>query len=110
MDNLPAQVRLTTIEDRVDEAITERRTKMGKIVVSENVSLDGVVQDPRGRMTWEYGRSPSRCCSPPRFMRCRSVCASMALFTGAIAVGCVSLHGIAAGIVPMMLLRRLRRG
>jgi dihydrofolate reductase len=27
---------------------TERRTQMGKIVVSENVSLDGVVQDPAG--------------------------------------------------------------
>jgi hypothetical protein len=26
----------------------ERRTKMGKIVVSENVSLDGVIQDPAG--------------------------------------------------------------
>ena len=41
----------------------------------------------------------------------------MALFTGAIAGGCVGLHGIvgmalgiAAGIVPMMLFRRLRRG
>jgi hypothetical protein len=43
--------------------------------------------------------------------------ASMALFTGAIAGGCVGLHGIvgmalgiAAGIVPMMLFRRFRRG
>jgi dihydrofolate reductase len=27
---------------------SERRIKMGKIVVSENVSLDGVVQDPAG--------------------------------------------------------------
>ena len=40
----------------------------------------------------------------------------MALFTGAIAGGCVGLHGIvgmalgiAVGIVPMMLFRRLRR-
>ena len=43
--------------------------------------------------------------------------ASMAVFTGAIASGCVGLHGIvgtehgtAAGFVPMMLLRCLRRG
>ena len=43
--------------------------------------------------------------------------ASMALFTGAIAGGCVFLHGIvgmalgiAAGFVPMMVLQRLRRG
>jgi hypothetical protein len=41
----------------------------------------------------------------------------MALFTGAIAGVCVGLHGvvgmalgIAAGIVPMMVLRRFRRG
>jgi hypothetical protein len=41
----------------------------------------------------------------------------MALFTGAIAGGCVGLHGImgmalgiAVGIVPMMLLRGFRRG
>jgi hypothetical protein len=41
----------------------------------------------------------------------------MVLFTGAIAGGCVGLHGIdgmalgiAAGSVPMVLLRRLRRG
>jgi hypothetical protein len=41
----------------------------------------------------------------------------MALFTRAIAGGCVGLHGIvgmglgiAAGVVPMMLSRRLRRG
>jgi hypothetical protein len=26
----------------------ERRTEMGRIVVSENVALDGVVQDPAG--------------------------------------------------------------
>ncbi len=43
--------------------------------------------------------------------------ASMALFTGAIAGGCVGLHGIvgmalgiAVGFVPMMLFRRLQRG
>ena len=42
---------------------------------------------------------------------------SMALFTDAIAGGCVGLHsiagmglGIAAGIVPMLLFRRMRRG
>ncbi len=69
-------------------------------------------------MTQEYcTRSPSRRRSPPRFMQGRSVCTAMALFTGAIAGGCVGLHGIvgmglgiAAGITPMILFRRLRRG
>jgi dihydrofolate reductase len=32
----------------VADNANERRTEMGKIVVSENVSLDGVVQDPAG--------------------------------------------------------------
>jgi hypothetical protein len=43
-------------------------------------------------------------------------CTSTAIFTGAFAGGCVGLHGIvgmglgiAAGIVTMMVLRRLRR-
>jgi hypothetical protein len=47
----------------------------------------------------------------------RSVCTAMVLFTDAIAASCVGLHGIVgmklgipAGIVPMMLLRLLRRG
>ena len=31
----------------VDNA-NERRTEMGTIVISENVSLDGVIQDPAG--------------------------------------------------------------
>jgi hypothetical protein len=50
-------------------------------------------------------------------MPCRSVWTATTLFTGAIAGGCVGLHGIvgmaigiAAGIVPTMLFRRLRRG
>src|SRR6266705_3590987 len=30
------------------ETPTKRRTEMGKIVISENVSLDGVIQDPAG--------------------------------------------------------------
>jgi hypothetical protein len=55
MDSLPAHVRLTSIEDRVDEAITERRTKMGKIVISEDVSLDGVVEDPTGEEGFNQG-------------------------------------------------------
>jgi len=32
-----------------------RRTEMGKIVVSENVSLDGVVQDPTGEEGFRHG-------------------------------------------------------
>ena len=30
---------------------------MGKIIVSENVSLDGVVQDPTGEEGFEIGRA-----------------------------------------------------
>src|SRR6266516_4187557 len=33
----------------------ERRTEMGKIVVSDNVSLDGVVQDPTGDEGFKVG-------------------------------------------------------
>jgi dihydrofolate reductase len=33
----------------------ERRTEMGRIVVSENVSLDGVVQDPTGEEGFSRG-------------------------------------------------------
>jgi dihydrofolate reductase len=32
-----------------------RRTEMGTIVISENVSLDGVVQDPTGEEGFEFG-------------------------------------------------------
>jgi hypothetical protein len=32
--------------------------------------------------------------SPPRFVRYRSGCASMALSTGAIAGDCVGIHGV----------------
>jgi dihydrofolate reductase len=33
----------------------EKRTEMGKIVVSENVSLDGVVEDPTGEEGFRHG-------------------------------------------------------
>jgi dihydrofolate reductase len=33
----------------------ERRTEMGKIVISENVTLDGVVQDPTGEEGFRHG-------------------------------------------------------
>jgi dihydrofolate reductase len=33
----------------------ERRTEMGKIVVSENVTLDGVIQDPSGVEGFKHG-------------------------------------------------------
>jgi hypothetical protein len=32
-----------------------KETEMGKIVISENVSLDGVVQDPTGEEGFERG-------------------------------------------------------
>jgi hypothetical protein len=31
-----------------ERVVDERRTDMGKIIVSENVTLDGVIQDPAG--------------------------------------------------------------
>jgi dihydrofolate reductase len=34
---------------------TERRTEMGRIVVSDNASLDGVIQDPAGDEGFERG-------------------------------------------------------
>jgi dihydrofolate reductase len=37
------------------QADAERRTKMGEIVISENVSLDGVVQDPTGEEGFRHG-------------------------------------------------------
>jgi dihydrofolate reductase len=33
----------------------ERRSEMGKIVISENVTLDGVVQDPTGEEGFKHG-------------------------------------------------------
>jgi dihydrofolate reductase len=33
----------------------KRRTEMGKIVISENVSLDGVIQDPTGEEGFRHG-------------------------------------------------------
>src|SRR5207302_8054542 len=33
----------------------ERETEMGKIVISENVSLDGVVEDPTGEEGFRHG-------------------------------------------------------
>jgi hypothetical protein len=35
-----------------------RRTELGKIVVSENVTLDGVIQDPAGDEGFRAGRPP----------------------------------------------------
>jgi dihydrofolate reductase len=37
------------------EPANERRTEMGKIVISENVSLDGVVEDPTGEEGFRHG-------------------------------------------------------
>ena len=40
----------------VPAAPARRRTEMGKIVVSENVTLDGVIQDPAGDEGFRAGR------------------------------------------------------
>jgi dihydrofolate reductase len=39
----------------VNNNAKRRRTEMGKIIVSENVSLDGVVQDPTGEEGFRHG-------------------------------------------------------
>jgi dihydrofolate reductase len=39
----------------VADSADERRTEMGKIVVSDNVSLDGVIQDPAGDEGFRVG-------------------------------------------------------
>jgi dihydrofolate reductase len=39
----------------VADDTTERRTEMGRIVLSDNVSLDGVIQDPAGDEGFERG-------------------------------------------------------
>ena len=39
----------------VPAAPARRRTEMGKIVVSENVTLDGVIQDPAGEEGFRAG-------------------------------------------------------
>jgi hypothetical protein len=52
---------------------------------AEDTEAHGPHRNPETGALPPRTRSPSRCCSPPRFMPCRSVCASMALRTGAIA-------------------------
>src|SRR5260370_30033342 len=39
----------------VADSANERRTEMGMIVVSDNVSLDGVIQDPAGDEGFRVG-------------------------------------------------------
>jgi dihydrofolate reductase len=39
----------------VADSTIERRSEMGKIVISENVTLDGVVQDPTGEEGFRHG-------------------------------------------------------
>ena len=43
------------LNKRSMQPFTERSTDMGKIVVSENVSLDGVVEDPTGEEGFRHG-------------------------------------------------------
>jgi hypothetical protein len=44
----------------------QRRTDMGKIIVSENVTLDGVVQDPAGDEGFRHGGWVGRIGGPGR--------------------------------------------
>src|SRR5215475_7900962 len=41
--------------ERIRRSPSQRRTDMGKIVISENASLDGVVQDPTGEEGFRFG-------------------------------------------------------
>ena len=43
----------------VPAALARRRTEMGKIVVSENVTLDGVIQDPAGDEGFRAAAGPA---------------------------------------------------
>src|SRR4029453_13520334 len=40
---------------RIPDDANERRTEMGKIVMSEFVTLDGVIQDPAGNEGFRHG-------------------------------------------------------
>jgi len=62
------RARRTRRQRLVPAALARRRTEMGKIVVSENVTLDGVIQDPAGdegfrARGWAglIGNSPAAC-------------------------------------------------
>ena len=50
----------------VPAAPARRRTEMGKIVVSENVTLDGVIQDPAGDGSDRPGRDQHYLADPAR--------------------------------------------
>src|SRR6266567_5275210 len=39
----------------VADIASQRRTDMGKIIISENVTLDGVIQDPAGDEGFRHG-------------------------------------------------------
>jgi hypothetical protein len=40
---------------QMQSTVARRRTEMGKIIISENVSLDGVIQDPTGEEGFKHG-------------------------------------------------------
>jgi dihydrofolate reductase len=46
---------LAELPAAVADNANQRRTEMGKIIISENVSLDGVVQDPTGEEGFRHG-------------------------------------------------------
>src|SRR5919199_1393492 len=48
---------------------SERRAEMGKIVVSENVSLDGVIEDPAGDEGFERGGWVGRIAALPELAK-----------------------------------------
>jgi dihydrofolate reductase len=55
MNESPASSPPTPPAAAVADNTNERRDEMGKIVISENVSLDGVVQDPTGDEGFKHG-------------------------------------------------------
>jgi dihydrofolate reductase len=71
----------------------ERRTEMGKIVISENVSLDGVIQDPAGDEGFTRGGWVGRIAALPEVAK---VALDEALGTEALLLGRRSYEWFAA--------------
>ena len=77
----------------VADNTNERRTEMGKIVISDNVSLDGVIQDPAGDEGFSRGGWVGRIAALPELAK---VTLDEALGTEALLLGRRSYEWLAA--------------
>ena len=77
----------------VADNTNERRTEMGKIVISENVSLDGVIQDPAGDEGFRRGGWVGRIAARPELAK---VALDEALGAEALLLGRRSYEWLAA--------------